>query len=145
MPNVKDDRHARHRRADTDRRRRPVDGFRTGDGPRFARLVEDALAELPDPVLEQVGGAVLEIVDLPPPGSETPHGPPLVALAGTPRTGAGAAGDGTITHLTVHRRPSEARATSRADLAEVIREAVVLAVADRLGWDDDQLDALGWG
>jgi predicted Zn-dependent protease with MMP-like domain len=137
---VNDDRHARHRRAATDRRRRPVDGFRTGDRHRFARLVEDALAGLPDAVLEHVGGAVLAIVDLPPAGSDTADGPPLVHLDGTERPSV----TGDITRLTVHRRPTEARASSRADLAEVVRDAVVLAVAERLGWDDDQLDALGW-
>jgi predicted Zn-dependent protease with MMP-like domain len=138
---VKDDRHARHRRADTDRRRRPGDGFRTRDRQRFSRLVEDALAGLPDAVLEHIGGATLVIVDLPPEGSATVHGPPLVHLDGTRSTSV--TGRGTITQLRVHRRPVEARASSRADLAEVVRDAVVLAVAERLGWDDDQLDALG--
>jgi predicted Zn-dependent protease with MMP-like domain len=139
---VKDDRHARHRRADTDRRRRPADGFRTGDRGRFARLVEDALAGLPDEVLAHVGGAALVIVDLPPASSDTVHGPPLVHLGATPSRPV--TGGDAITQLTVHRRPAEARASSRVDLAEVVRDAVVLAVAERLGWDDDQLDALGW-
>ena len=41
------DRHARHRRRDVDRHRRPVDGARTRSVERFARLVDDAVGDLP--------------------------------------------------------------------------------------------------
>ncbi len=60
---MRDDRHARHRRADADRRRRPVDGHRVRGRGRFERIVVDALAALPPALLAHLDGVVLAIED----------------------------------------------------------------------------------
>lgn len=138
------DRHGRAQRADGDRRRRPVDGFRARDEDRFRRLVEDAVADLPPRYLEQFRDARLVIADVP-------------AVEDVPTTSAREGADaapatgrdweptlaefvvGTPSVLTAYRRPLELRAGSRADLNEVIQEAVARAVSAALGWDED-----GW-
>jgi len=135
---VRDDRHGRATRADNDRRRRPFDGFRVRDGARFERLAREALATLPEELLEHLADAEVRIADLPPP-------PPAgaadeVALAAFEPPAAGRPG-----RVVVYRRPLEARALDRADLAELLRSAVGHEVADALGievdlddeWDDD--------
>lgn len=145
-----DDRHGRHRRADGDRRRRPVDGYRTRDLGRFGRLVDEVLGSLPEPLLTQLDGALVRIEDVPPvdadevrlalyrPGSR--HCSPRRAPAWSGTAETTARGD----LLVLYRRPIEARATSRAELVELVREVVVLELADHLGIDDDRLDDLGW-
>lgn len=109
---------------------------------RFDDLVRQVILEL-----EQRWAAELEIVefaveDVPPPGTgwdegvvadETAGGPVplgrlLVADAGTPA------------RVVVYRRPLEARATDRKDLAELIHEVVVDQVAQLFGLDPDVVD-----
>jgi len=124
-----DDRHGRASRSDNDRRRRPSDGFRLRDAARFARLTEDALATLPEPLLEALEDAELEIVDVPP---EPAAGADDVALAGfRPARGRVPA------RVTVYRRPLEARALARLELVELVRVAVGREVAVALGLDVD--------
>jgi predicted Zn-dependent protease with MMP-like domain len=140
---VRDDRHARHRRAEPDRRRRPVDGFRTADRGRFGRLVEDALAELPPSFLEHLDGTTIVVEDVPPvPGDGDAGEVALAAYDTAPVRGRGRRAPGHL--LTLYRRPLEARATSKRDLAAIVREVTVLEVAEHLGIDDDQIDDLGW-
>jgi predicted Zn-dependent protease with MMP-like domain len=109
---------------------------------RFDDLVREAILQL-----EQRWAAELEVVefaveDVPPPGTgwdegvvadETAGGPVplgrlLVADAGAPA------------RVVVYRRPLEARATDRKDLAELIHEVVVDQVAQLLGLDPDVVD-----
>jgi len=124
-----EDRHGRASRSDNDQRRRPSDGFRLRDATRFARLTEDALATLPEPLLEALEDAELEIVDVPP---EPPPGAEEVALAEFhPADGRGRA------RVTVYRRPLEARALARLELVELVRVAVGREVAVALGLDID--------
>lgn len=123
------DRHDRARRGEPDRRRRPVDGFRLRDDRRFELLVEDVLATLPAALLREIADADLRIEALP--AEEPRETEPRLALL-----------DATVRprRLTVYRRPIEARAGSRLELAEVIRSAVGREVADTFGlsdWDDD--------
>lgn len=126
---MSEDRHGRATRADNDRRRRPSDGFRLRDAERFARLAEDALATLPEPLLDALEDAELEIVDVPP---EPPPGADEVALAEfRPARGRVPA------RVTVYRRPLEARALARLDLVELVRMAVGREVAVALGLDID--------
>jgi predicted Zn-dependent protease with MMP-like domain len=143
---VRDDRHGRHRRAEIDRRRRPVDGFRTLDRGRFARLVEDVLAELPPSFLTHLEDTLVVVEDVPDVAGEPPPHPadevPLArydaATHGGRRERAPAA------QLRLYRRPLEARATSKLELSGLVREVIVLEVADHLGLDDDAIDELGW-
>lgn len=143
---VRDDRHARHRRADTDRRRRPVDGFRARDLRRFERLVEDALAELPAELLSHLDDVLLTVADVPPADAAGAGGDAvllgLYQQAEPADRGSGAAA--LPDRITLFRRPIETRATSKDDLAEIVRETVVYEIAHHLGIDDDGLDELGW-
>jgi predicted Zn-dependent protease with MMP-like domain len=144
---VRDDRHARRRRAAPDRRRRPVDGFRTRDRERFARLVADALAELPDSFHEHLAGALVLVDDVPTVDADDTDAAFTTFEPGreAPRTRRGrTSGTPVPARLKTYRRPIEARATSKADLADLVRELVVLEVADHLGLDEDDLDELGW-
>ena len=144
---VRDERHARRRRADVDRRRRPVDGFRATDRRRFERLVEDALAELPESLLEHLDNVQLTVEDVPPPDPVgTGSDEILLGLyQGVPKTERGWGDAALPDRITLFRRPLEARATSKAELAELVRETVVHEVAHHFGIDDDRLDELGWG
>jgi predicted Zn-dependent protease with MMP-like domain len=144
---VRDDRHGRHRRAEIDRRRRPVDGFRTPDRGRFARLVEDVLSELPPSFLTHLEDTVILVEDVPDvTGASSPHGPDEVPLARYDAAPPGGRrGRAPVAaQLTLYRRPLEARATSKLELSALVREVTVLEVADHLGIDDDAIEELGW-
>lgn len=137
-----DDRHGRHRRSPTDRRRRPPDGFRTASVRGFERLVDDALTTLPPDLLRHVENVQIVVEELPPQG---PEGSILLGLyQGVPRTER--AGDPPVLpdRITLYRRPIEARATTREELVRLVREVVVHEIAHHFGIDDDRLDELGW-
>jgi predicted Zn-dependent protease with MMP-like domain len=140
------DRHARSRRVDLDRRRRPVDGFRATSARRFERLVADAIASLPADLLRHLDQVHVAVRDVPPPtaaamGDEVPLG----QYTALPRVDDALALDAFPDRLVLYRRPLEARARDRLELLEVIRHTVVREVALHLGLDDDRLDELGWG
>ena len=140
-----DDRHARHRRASADRRRRPVDGYRSLTADRFDRLVDDALASLPQELLDYIENVQIVIEDVPPADVLGEGDEVLLGLyQGVPRTVRGADLPYLPDRITLYRRPIEARATSKIELAEVVRETVVHEVAHHFGIDDDRLDELGW-
>jgi predicted Zn-dependent protease with MMP-like domain len=152
-----DDRHARHRRADADPRRRPSDGFRTGSAARFQRLVGDALALAPPGLLRYLADVEI-VVDLVPPVADLNAGvggdpsPPLAVYEAAGRR-SGRRGDGgrdgqppaSTDRVRLYRRPLEARARSAADLKSLVLETVVAELADHHGLSDDDLDELGWG
>jgi predicted Zn-dependent protease with MMP-like domain len=144
---VRDDRHARRRRADTDRRRRPVDGFRAPDLRRFERLVEDAVAALPEGLLAHLDNVQITVTDVPPPDPVgTGSDEVLLGLyQGVPKTRRGWGDTALPDRISLFRRPLEARANSKAELADLIRETVVHEIAHHFGIDDDRLDELGWG
>lgn len=118
------DRHGRTLRADGDPRRRPPDGFRIRHDARFAQLVTDAIASLPDRLSAPCAGARIIVEDIPPPPMTDPHGDVLLATY-APGT------------LTLYRRPVELRADSRGTLEETLMVAIGQAVARTLGFDDD--------
>lgn len=133
---VMDDRHARHRHRVADPRRRPVDGYRLAGGTRFDRLVGEALAELPAPVLEHLQQVELRLADVPP--APPTGGSEEVLLARYDAQGSASA------HLTLFRRPIETRAHSKPELLVLLREVLIREVAYQLGIDDDGLEDLGW-
>ncbi len=140
------DRHARHRRADSDPRRRPVDGFRATSRDRFERLVGQAVDALPPQLLGYLDNVQITVEDVPP---EDPagHGEEILLglYEGVPRTERGF-GDGMLPdRITLYRRPLEARARNQQELAEVVRDTVIHEIAHHFGIDDDHLDELGWG
>jgi hypothetical protein len=118
------DRHGRAGRVDNDPRRRPSDGFRLRGAQRFRRVVSEVVSGLPDRFVQALGGARLAVEEVPP--------APMTEAGGDVKL---AEFDGTT--LTVYRRPIELRAENRGSLEETIVIAVGLAVARRLGWDDD--------
>ncbi|MBS3941981.1 MAG: metallopeptidase family protein [Actinobacteria bacterium] len=134
------DRHARHRRSPTDRRRRPVDGYRAASADRFDRLVDDAVSGLPEPLLRYLEDVEVAVTEVPPVSDEEVALASMRSLRG-PR--ARRRTTATV-RLTLFRRPLEARAHSRADLLELIQLVVVDHLADHFGIDDDRLDDLGW-
>lgn len=138
-----EDRHARHRRPDADRRRRPVEGFRASSPARFDRLVDDAIATLPRGLLVYLDGVLIAIEDLPP-ADPLGTGEELVLglFQDGPRRSAEAATRGA--RITLYRRPIEARARNRYELADIVQETVVHEIAHRFDIDDDRLDELGW-
>jgi predicted Zn-dependent protease with MMP-like domain len=128
------DRHARSRRPDADRRRRPVDGSRTASARRFGRLVDDALTSLPPGLLAELDGVQVAVEDVPPalPGAED------VVLLGVFQSALG------LERITLFRRPLEARARNRVELTDLVRETIVQELADHRGIDEDRLGELGW-
>lgn len=143
---MREDRHARTRRRDADRRRRPSDGFRARDLRRFERLVDDALGTLPDELLEHLDNVQLTVEDLPPADPIGEGEELLLGLyQGVPRTARDLDGGQLPDRITLFRRPLEARATTKRELADIVRETVVHEIAHHFGIDDDRLDELGWG
>jgi len=154
------DRHARHRRSATDRRRRPVDGYRMTNATRFDRLVDDAVTGLPEGLLPYLTGIEIAVAEVPP---ERRSPEPEVVLARLrplpPRRSRrrrteeqrgtdgqrGAGGTDVTARLTLYRRPLEARAISRGDLLDLVQVTIVQELADHFGIDEDRLDEFGWG
>ena len=141
-----DDRHARHRRPDADRRRRPVDGFRASDADRFHRLVDDAIGSLPPDLLAYLDNVQVTVEDVPPADPLGAGDELLLGLyQGVPRTERDFGVADLPDRITLYRRPLEIRARNKRDLAELVRETVVHEIAHHFGIDDDRLDELGWG
>lgn len=139
------ERHARHRRSPSDRRRRPVDGSRAASTDRFQRLVTDAVASLPPRLSVHLEGVQLAIEDVPPPqprgdGDEVPLCRYDVAAPGEPEGGF----DGSPPdRLVLYRRPLEARAISQHDLVDLVRQTLSMQIARQAGIEDD-LGGFDW-
>jgi len=111
---------------------------------RFDELVLDAAEQL-----EQRWGAQLEKVefaveDVPPVSALEPFDAGVVldetAGGGVPLGRLLPAGDGQAARVVVYRRPLEARAVDRLDLAELVHDVVVDQVARLLDLDPDEVD-----
>lgn len=141
-----DDRHARYRRSDADRRRRPVEGFRASGTGRFDRIVNDAIATLPRDLLAYLDNVEVAVEDVPP-ADPTGTGEQVVLglYHAVPRPARHPGGAQLPDRITLFRRPLEARAHDKRDLADLVQETVVHELADHFGIDDDRLDELGWG
>lgn len=140
-----DDRHARHRRADVDHRRRPSDGFRVASVRRFERLIDDALASLPAELLTYVENVQIVVEDVPPPDALGRGEEVLLGLyQGVPRTARASDPPVLPDRITLYRRPIETRVTNKEDLVHLVRDVVVHELAHHFGIDDDRLEELGW-
>lgn len=153
------DRHGRGLRAPLARRRAVV-GSRAVDVPvaatqaeRFDDLVHDAVERLElrwARELEPVEFAVVDVPAVPPGAGPDPDPDPdlvvdetaggAVPLGRLLRGGVDARGTGTPPRVVVYRRPLEARAASRVELAELVHDVVVEQVARLLGLDPDEVD-----
>lgn len=103
-------------------------------------MVDAALTTLPPFVLDHLENVAVVVEEVPPDDEVL-----LGLYEGVPRTER----DGWLPSLpdriTLFRRPLEARARTRAELAFLIAETLVHEVAHHVGIDDDRLDELGWG
>jgi hypothetical protein len=131
---MRPDRHGRSARTLPDRKRRPVDGFRLLSSRRFAEMVADILATMPEPVGSALRGARVRTVDVPPADAALTDGwLPVVRV----RCQAGRA-----TEVEIYRRTLETRSMSRLDLAELLQISIAREAATALGlelgeeWDD---------
>jgi predicted Zn-dependent protease with MMP-like domain len=122
-------------------------------GERFDDLVLDAVEHLEErwgKRLEGVEFAVEDVPAVPEPGAdllpeedvvadETAGG--AVPLGRLLPPAVDAKGEATPARIVVYRRPLEARAMDRLDLADLVHDVVVDQVARLLGVDPDELDA----
>lgn len=131
------DRHARHRRTPVDRHRRPVDGYRVRSSDRFGLLVRDALRSLPPRLLVAFDEVDVVVADIP---TLTAADEPVLATGDPPAAGV----TGARERITLFRRPLEARARDRHDLRDLVCEVLVDRLAELRGYDDGQLQELGW-
>ncbi len=141
-----DDRHARLRRRPPEPHRRPSAGHRALSRASFDRLVDDALASLPGPLLDELDNVEVTVEDVPP-ADALEDGQEVVLLGlyqGVPKTERDWGAPMLPDRVTIYRRPLELRAHSREDLAMLVRETVVHELAHHFGIDDDRLDDLGW-
>ena len=122
-------------------------------GQRFDELVLDAVESLEERWAQELAGVEFAVEDVPPVdrpdlvydpdvvADETAGGAvPLGRLLPADRDGAGTPAS---PRVVVYRRPLEARASDRSDLAELVHEVVVEQVARLLGLDPDEVDDAG--
>ena len=109
---------------------------------RFDDLVRDAINDLERRWARELDGVEFAVEDVPPPGTGFDEGVVADETAGGPvPLGRLLIGDRQEpSRVVVYRRPLEARASDRADLAELIHEVVVDQVAQLLGLDPDVID-----
>ena len=95
---------------------------------RFDRLVLDALSEVGPQWRERLPDLDVAVADVPP---ETSTGAVVLSEVLT---------SGGRPVLVVYRRPVEARAEDAEDLADLVLDVVIDALAEHLGVDPDELD-----
>jgi predicted Zn-dependent protease with MMP-like domain len=112
---------------------------------RFARLVRNALDELPTEFRERIRNLEIVIEDEPAPaqlsGSET-----LLGLyEGVPLTARGAMEPYLPDRICIFRGPIERMTASPRRQAEIVRDTVVHEIAHHFGISDARLEELGLG
>jgi len=114
----------------------------------FERLVERALAGIPDPFRAALAEVAIVVDDEPSPqqrrenslgADETLYG----LYEGVPRTEYGADWLAAPNRITLFRLPLEEDFADPADLANEVRITVIHELAHHLGIDDERLDELG--
>lgn len=119
-------------------------------GERFDDLVLDAVEHLEERWGRQLEGVEFAVEDVPP---VPPGDPAYDADVVADETAGGAVplgrllpaaidgrGEATPPRIVVYRRPLEARAVDRMDLADLVHDVVVDQVARLLGRDPDEID-----
>lgn len=114
----------------------------------FERLVERAVAGIPDPFRSALAEVAIVIDDEPTPeqrrDNDLPDGEMLYGLyEGVPRTEYGADWTAAPNRITLFRLPLEEDFPDPRDLADEVRITVIHELAHHLGIDDDRLDELG--
>ena len=107
---------------------------------RFDDLVRDAVQDLDERWATRLSEVELAVEDVPPDDAGTLPGVVADDTAGGPvALGLLLRPEGAAPRITVYRRPLEARALDRAELAELVAEVVQEQVADLLGIDPTDL------
>jgi predicted Zn-dependent protease with MMP-like domain len=121
-------------------------------GERFDDLVLDAVEQLEERWSKQLEGvefAVEDVPAVPAPGADTAYDADVVAdetaggavpLGRLLPAAVDARGEASPPRVVVYRRPLEARAVDRSDLADLVHDVVVDQVARLLGIDPDEVD-----
>jgi len=111
------------------------------DEERFAELVEQALADVPEELAALMENVVLFIEDDAPADD-----PDLLGLYdGTPLTERDSSYAGVLPdRIFVYRNPTLAICETEADVVEEVRITVVHEIAHHFGIDDDRLHQLGY-
>jgi predicted Zn-dependent protease with MMP-like domain len=114
---------------------------------RFDRLVGEALRTVPGRLLEHLQQVEIRIADVPPPDPFGSGDEVLLGRydAGEPPSVRRRQPQQRADRLILYRRPLEARARSKPELVELVREVVIHEIAHHLGMDDDDIEELGWG
>ena len=133
----------KHRRGSRSAPRRPVGGHVP-----FERLVDRALAGIPEPFRSALDEVAIVIDDEPSPEqrreNDLPDGEMLYGLyEGVPRTEYAADWAALPNRITLFRLPLEEDFARPDDLAEEVRITVIHELAHHIGIDDDRLDELG--
>src|SRR5258706_4206442 len=119
-----------------------------GSHARFERLVESALAGIPDPFRAALAEVAIVVDDEPTAvqrrENDLADGEMLYGLyEGVPRTEYGADWSGAPNRIPLFRLPLEEDFADPAELAEEVRITVIHELAHHLGIDDGRLDELG--
>ncbi|MBA2382860.1 MAG: metallopeptidase family protein [Chloroflexi bacterium] len=114
----------------------------------FERLVDRALAGIPDPFREALAEVAIVIEDEPTAAqrrdNQLGEDEMLYGLyEGVPRTEYGADWSATPNRITLFRLPLEEDFVDPAELADEVRITVIHELAHHLGIDDDRLHELG--
>lgn len=113
-------------------------------GERFDDLVLDAVEQLDARWAAQLEEVEFAVVDVPPVAALEPYDADVVldetAGGGVPLGRLLHPAPGQRARVVVYRRPLEARAVDRADLAELVHDVVVDQVARLLDLDPDEVD-----
>lgn len=114
----------------------------------FERLVDRALAAIPDPYREALAEVAIVIEDDPTPEQLRENGlrpwDTMYGLyEGVPRTDYGADFAAVPNRISLYRRPLEEDFPDRAELEAEVRMTVLHELAHHLGIDDDRLEELG--
>ena len=128
-------------------------GSRRSPGPTpvgFARLVERAVASIPEPFSDALAEVAIVIDDWPTDDQLLDNGLSLEddlygLYEGVPRTEFHADWLMVPNRITLFRMPLEEDFPEPADLAEEVRVTVIHELAHHLGIDDDRLEELGVG
>lgn len=118
---------------------------------RFDDLVHDAVEHLEQRWARELEAVEFAVVDVPyvPAGADVAADPDVVCdetaggavpLGRLLPGGVDAGGAATAPRVVVYRRPLEARAGSRVELAELVQDVVVDVVARLLGLEPDEVD-----
>ncbi len=118
---------------------------------RFARLVRNALDELPAEFRERMRNIAIVVEDEPTReqlGGAAADAPPATLLGlyeGVPLTARGSMEPYLPDRILIFRRPIERMTASPRRQAEIVRDTVVHEIAHHFGISDQRLDELGLG